>query len=207
MPFIKEPTLRQRPAVLLAACLVLTVPGLAAAADAPKADSSSSATAAPPTAVSGVVVTTPAKEPPAVAGTYPAAGTAIAPGTLILKITFSQRMDPSGWRFERGPDKYPQCLARPRLLPDEKTFVLLCSVGGQGKFSIQLNAPGDGGFVNTAGQRATPFVLEFTTTDATSVGTLTDALKAAGLKPEDDPVMDKRPAPAALATNPSVPAP
>jgi hypothetical protein len=155
--------------------------------------------------VTGVVVSAPSKEPPAVASTYPAAGASISPGTLVLKITFTQRMDPSGWRFDRGADGYPQCLARPRLLPDEKTFVLLCSVGGEGRFSVLLNAPGTGGFANLAGQRAAPFELQFTTTGGASLGTLQDAMKAAGLKAEDDPVMDKRPASAALAANPPAP--
>ena len=171
------------------------------AADAPKAESAPPA----PTAVTGVVVVPPSKDPPAVSGTYPAAGAAISPGTLVLKVTFNQRMDPNGWRFDRGADSYPACLARPRLLPDEKTFVLLCSVGGQGKFSILFNAPGAGGFANLAGQRASAFELQFSTSDGASVGTLQDAIKAAGLKAEDDPVMDKRPATAALAANPPRP--
>jgi hypothetical protein len=124
---------------------------------------------------------------------------------VILKVTFSQRMNPDAWRFDRGPDNYPQCLARPRLLADEKTFVLLCTVGGGGKFSIALNGAGDGGFVNQAGQRATPFELQFSTSTGASVGTIQDAMKAASLKPEDDPVMDKRPA--ATLTASTAPAP
>ena len=187
------------------ACLILAIPAVAAAAEAPRAESSSSSASAP-TQVTGVIVTTPAKEPPSVVSVYPAAGAAISPGALVVRITFSQRMDPGAWRFEKSADaRYPQCLARPRLLNDEKTFVLLCSVGGQSQFSMTLNGPGDGGFVNQAGQRALPYELKFSTTDGGSIGSLQDALKAAGLKPEDDPVMDKRPAAAALATNPPAP--
>ncbi len=149
--------------------------------------------AAPTPQVSGVVVMPRAKEPPAVVSTYPAAGDAVKPGALILKITFDQRMSPSDWKFDRADDRYPSCLARPRLLSDERTFVLLCTVGGAGKFAIQINGPGEGGFRNQANQRATPLLLQFTTLDGASLSTIKEAMKSAGLKDEDDPVMDYKP--------------
>ncbi|MDB5460924.1 MAG: hypothetical protein JWO72_2665 [Caulobacteraceae bacterium] len=195
---MKEPTLRHSLAAFpVLAALLLAAPALAAETPAPAPTAP-----AAPTPLTGVVVVPPSKEPPAVASTYPAAGAAVSPGTLVLKVTFNQRMKPEDWRFDRGADGYPQCLARPRLLPDEKTFVLLCSVGGNGKFSVQLNAAGPGGFSNLAGQRATPFELQFSTSEGASLGTIQEAMKAAGLKPEDDPVMDKRPATTLAASNP-----
>jgi len=154
------------------------------------------AAAAPPapTALSGVVVTPRAKEPPSIVSTYPAEGATVMPGALVLKLTFDQKMNPDDWRFDRTDSRYPACLDHPRLLPDEKTFVLLCTVGGAGKFSIQMNGPGPGGFANLADQRAKPLVLSFSTQDGASVSTIKDAIKSAGLKDEDDPVMDSRPA-------------
>ena len=125
-------------------------------------------------------------------------------GALILKVTFDQRMNPDGWDYAKGQDRYPQCLARPRLLNDEKTFVLLCTAGGAQHFSIQFNATQSGGFVNLAGQRATPAAIDFTTTEGASLSTIDEAMKAAGLKPDQGPVMDDKPAKAlASAATPS----
>jgi hypothetical protein len=193
--------MRRTPAVrnsLLLIGVAFATPALAAQPSATSsARPSTDGAAAPPpapTALSGVVVTPRAKQPPSIISTYPAQGAVVMPGALILKLTFDQKMNPDDWRFDRAEGKYPACLDRPRLLPNEKTFVLLCTVGGAGKFSIQMNGPGPGGFANLADQRADPLVLEFSTQDGASVSTIKDAIKSAGLKDEDDPVMDSRPA-------------
>ena len=152
-------------------------------------------TASKPTPLSGVVVAAPAKEPPKVVATYPEAGKTVSPGAVILKVVFDQKMNPSGWDFGKGKDDaYPQCLERPRLLPDEKTFVLLCTAGSNGRFGVTLNAGRDGGFENLAGQRAIPADFAFTTDNGLSLATIEDAMKAAGLKPDEGPVMDIKPA-------------
>jgi hypothetical protein len=148
----------------------------------------------PATPLSEVVIVPPSKDPPAVVSTYPAAGAVVSPGALVLKVTFDQKMRPEDWRFDRANQRYPSCLERPRLLPDEKTFVLLCTVGGDGQFEVQLNGPGDGGFANLARQRAKPLLMAFSTQAGASLSTIKDAMKSAGLKDEDDPVMDIRPA-------------
>jgi hypothetical protein len=145
-----------------------------------------------PTNLSGVTVAAPAKTLPKVASTYPAAGKSVPPGALILKVTFDQKMNPDGWDFAKGQDRYPQCLPRPRLLDDEKTFILLCTVGASGHFSVAFNATDSGGFQNLAGQRATPSSLDFTTTDDLSLSTIKDAMKAADLKDDEGPVMDSQ---------------
>jgi hypothetical protein len=172
----------------------LAGPALAAPIDANPAPHDQPSAPSDTTPLSGVVVAAPSKQLPQVVSTYPAAGAAVKPGVLVLRLTFDQKMNPAAFRFDRGGDRYPSCLARPRLLPDEKTFVLLCTVGPDGKFSMQLNGPGDGGFVNLASQRAAPMLLQFSTQDGLSLASMKDAMKAAGLKPEDDPVMDRRPA-------------
>jgi hypothetical protein len=181
-------------------------PALAAPIDANPAPYGQSSAPADTTTVSGVVVAAPSKQLPAVVSTYPAAGAVVAPGVLVLKLTFDQRMSPSAFRFDRAEDRYPSCLARPRLLPDEKTFVLLCTVGPDAKFSMQLNGAGDGGFANLANQRATPMLLQFSTKNGLSLASMKDAMKSAGLKDEDDPVMDRRPAAVAVA-GPAKPTP
>lgn len=151
-------------------------------------------TASTPTPLSGVVVAAPAKEPPKVIATYPEAGKTVAPGALILKVTFDQKMNPGGWDYGKGKDAYPQCLERPRLLPDEKTFILLCTARIDGHFSVSVNGGADGGFENLAGQRATPGGFDFATGHDQSSQTIEDAMKAAGLKADEGPVMDIKPA-------------
>jgi hypothetical protein len=195
-------------AVSIVAGLALAGPALAAPIDANPTPYGQSSAPSEATPLSGVVVSAPSKTLPTVVSTYPIAGATVAPGVLVLKITFDQRMNPSSFRFDRGgADRYPACLARPRLLPDEKTFVLLCTVGPGGQFSMQLNGPGDGGFANQADQRATPMLLQFTTQDGASLASMKDALKSAGLKDEDDPVMDHKQATVAAAGAPAKPTP
>lgn len=196
--------MRHRSALLLLSACALAGPVAAAPIDAQPLPPGASMPAPNGVTVSGVTVVTPSKDPPAVVSTYPAAGDAVAPGALVLKITFDQRMSPESWRFDRGDERYPSCLARPRLLANEKTFVLLCTIGANGQFAIQLNGPGDGGFVNLANQRAKPLLLQFSTKDGASQATIKDAMKSAGLRDEENPVMDKVPAAVARA---SVPAP
>ena len=156
-------------------------------------------TASSPTRLSGVTVMAPAPTLPKVVSTFPEEGKAVTPGALILKVTFDQKMAPDGWDFGKGADAYPDCLARPRLEPDEKTFVLLCTAGPQSRFSITLNSSGNGGFENGAGQRAQPAAFNFTTDDGKSLATIADAMKAAGLKADEGPVMDIKPAAVAAA--------
>jgi hypothetical protein len=188
---------------------LLALPILAALA-AGTATAQTSATPPPvpappaPTALSGITIAAPAKTPPKVVSTFPAQDQTVTPGALILRITFDQKMSPDGWDYAKGAERYPQCLARPRLLNDEKTFVLLCTAGGDGKFSVAFNAGAGGGFSNLAGQRATPSSLDFATSKAESLATIEDAMKAAGLKKDEGPVMDK--APAAMASVSAPPA-
>jgi hypothetical protein len=156
-------------------------------------------TSATPTRLSGVTVVAPAPTLPKVVSTFPEAGKSVAPGALILKITFDQKMNPDGWDFGKGAEAYPECLARPRLEPDEKTFVLLCTAGPKSSFSITVNSSGHGGFENQAGQIATAASFDFATNDDRSLATIADAMKAAGLKADEGPVMDVRPAAIAAA--------
>jgi hypothetical protein len=156
-------------------------------------------TSATPTRLSGVTVVAPAPTLPKVVSTFPEAGKSVAPGALILKVTFDQKMNPDGWDFGKGAEAYPECLARPRLEPDEKTFVLLCTAGPKSSFSITVNSSGHGGFENQAGQIATAAAFDFATNDDRSLATIADAMKAAGLKADEGPVMDVRPAAIAAA--------
>ena len=124
---------------------------------------------------------------PKVVSTFPADGASIGGGELILKITFNQSMVPEAWSYSAAPPAaFPDCLARPRLLNDQRTFVLLCSVAANTAYAVQFNASPD--FVTLGRRTVAPYTLHFKTTDD-PVLSLADALTAAGLTEADDPIM------------------
>jgi hypothetical protein len=145
-----------------------------------------------PTPVSPITVMPPTQKPKVVA-TWPAAGQAVAPGVLVLKVVFDQQMTPRDFAYGPGPGgEMPECLKTPRLLNDNKTYVLLCRTLPGKTYAVSLNkAPGvgpTGGFANLAENRADPSELTFTTESGEPVSKLRDAIKAAGLGDIDVPV-------------------
>jgi len=153
----------------------------------------------PPTEVSALTVYPPTN-PPKVVASYPADGAAVAPGVLVIKVTFDQRMQPAGFDIgpgsgEGGAAETPPCLKTPRLLNDGKTFVLLCTLRAGRSYAVTLNGglPSDGannGFSNIAERRAQPIALSFTTTRADPVRSLDEAMKLEGLTALDIPVQE-----------------
>lgn len=128
--------------------------------------------------------------PPAVQSTYPVSGGSVPSGVVILKIVFDQPMTPDAWAY--GPSaegEFPRCLANPRLLDDQRTFALLCSLPPKRTFALQINpAPR---FASAYGRLAKAFTLTFATTDADTRG-VHDALVQAGLTDRDEPIMTWR---------------
>ncbi|HUO12624.1 MAG TPA: hypothetical protein VMU37_07700 [Caulobacteraceae bacterium] len=159
------------PIVLAAACFV-----------------ASAASAQPPHPVEGLDVV--AGPGPVVRSTYPAAGSSVPGGELILKVTFDQAMTPDAWAYGPSPDgDFPKCLANPRLLADQRTYVLLCNVAPGRPYAVEINpAPR---FASAAGRSAQPFTLKFSTTDDETF-VLHDALAQAGLDDTDSPIMTWR---------------
>lgn len=144
----------------------------------------------PPTEVSPVTIS-PLADAPKLSASFPAEGAAVSPGALVLKLTFDQKMAPDAFAVGAGEGQAPACLKTPRLLADEKTFVLLCSTRGGASYDIALNAAGEGGFTNIGGQRAETARLRFTTTTAAPVRTMEEAMKMAGLTGLDVPVQEQ----------------
>ncbi|CAN5319966.1 hypothetical protein BH09PSE2_BH09PSE2_02840 [soil metagenome] len=144
-----------------------------------------------PTPLSGIDIVAP-NGTPKIVSTYPAAGAAVAPGPLVLTVRFDHRMNPAGFSYSTG-EGAPACLDKPRLLADEKTFVLLCSVGFNQSFTVRMNVDCKG-FVDLAAKPADSASLAFTTTGGEPTATVADALKAAGLKDIDSPILDSKPA-------------
>jgi hypothetical protein len=144
----------------------------------------------PPKEVSPLVVF-PITAPPKIVRAFPAAGQAVAPGVLILSVTFDQAMNKTGFDFGSAPGgQAPDCLKTPRLLDDKRTFVLLCTTHGNRDYAISFNASPEGGFANVAERRAAPATLAFRTNDQLGPRTVGEALKAASLGPLDMPIQD-----------------
>jgi hypothetical protein len=143
-----------------------------------------------PNAVSPVLILPPTL-PPKLVSTYPAEGATVAPGVLILKVAFDQQMSPSAWNYAPASGAEPMdCVKTPRLLPDQKTFVLLCRVLSNRTYGVTLNALRPGGFANLGDNPAQTAVLTFKVDAADPVTTVRRAMEAAKLLPDQMPVQD-----------------
>jgi hypothetical protein len=89
------------------------------------------------------------------------------------------------------------CVKTPRLLSDQKTFVLLCRVLPNRTYGVTLNAERAGGFANLGDNPAETAVLTFKVGADAPVTTMRRAMQAAGLNDDQTPVQD---APSAVAS-------
>jgi hypothetical protein len=160
-------------AAVFSMCMLAAAPALA---DPPARDN---------TVVRSVTVA--AGPGPKVVASYPAEGASVPGGVLVLKIVFDQAMTPKQWAY--GPAEigaFPNCLAQPRLLADQHTFALLCTVAANADYAISVNpAPT---FQSADGVPAKAFVLHFKTGDV-GVRQAHAALVQAGLTDDDMPMM------------------
>ncbi len=147
----------------------------------------------PPPPPVGEVTVIGSREPPRVVRTYPATGASPEFGVLVLTVAFDQPM-----RADSAPrvagEGAPDCRPTWRLLPDGKTFIALCAIKAGEAAHLRLE-----GFRNAADRPAAPVELAFTADADRIAPSLEEALKSAGLKPEDGPVMDWAAPPAAAA--------
>jgi hypothetical protein len=166
---------------------------------APSAVPHPASPAIPPKTVSGLTVVPLGGDPPKLAGSYPAQGATVAAGVLVLKITFDQKMAPDGFDIAAAPGgQAPACLKTPRLLNDEKSFVLLCTTAPDAHYAIALNGSGKGGFANLGDTRAAPATLEFATTKDVGPTDLAAAMKLEKLGELDEPIQQSEFPPPAL---------
>jgi hypothetical protein len=144
----------------------------------------------PPHEVSPVTVF-PSTAAPKIVRSFPAAGQALSAGVTVLTVTFDQPMLKSGFDFAPAAGgEPPQCLKTPRLLDDNRTFVLLCTTEPHKAYALTFNAKPQGGFENVAEHRAEPATLAFTTTDGDGPRDIHAAMKAANLRDIDMPIQD-----------------
>jgi hypothetical protein len=124
---------------------------------------------------------------PKVSATFPAEGSTVSAGELAIKVTFDQAMIATRWSFAPVDGAaVPDCLSKPRLLADDKTFVLLCQVKAGAAYAVALGRPP--GFGAVGGRDMAPMVLKFSTGEEI-VDNLHDALDEAGLTDADEPIM------------------
>jgi hypothetical protein len=135
----------------------------------------------------------PLTPPPVLVASYPAEGETTAPGVLILKLTFDQRMTATGFDITTATGaEAPPCVKTPRLLNDGKTFVLLCTVLPGRSYDLAFNARPDaeGGFQNLSERRAKPVTLSFKTTVGEPVRNLDEAMRRQNLTRLDVPIQE-----------------
>jgi hypothetical protein len=153
-----------------------------------KASPQSEADKPPSSTVSGVTVTI-SREIPKVVSTYPGQGASIAPGILIIRISYDTRMQGQSWSYVSSRDgEYPECAASPRLLDDHKSFALICRTLPKKTYALWFNHGDYQNFTSVSHRPAAAYELKFTTSDADPVWTLEDAIKAdPGLPPGSNP--------------------
>jgi hypothetical protein len=150
-----------------------------------------------PNIVSPVTVY-PRTEAPKLVRSFPAAGQALSAGVTVLSVTFDQPMLKTGFDFGPAPaGEIPHCLKTPRLLDDNRTFVLLCTTDPHKSYALAFNARPEGGFRNVAEHRAEAATLAFSTTDGDGPRNVREAMKAASLRDIDMPIQDTPEFPAA----------
>ncbi len=126
-----------------------------------------------------VVTVTASRVIPQVQSTFPASGANVAPGLLVLRVTYDTRMRPEGWSYaQEAGAEYPDCAKAPRLLDDKRSFVLICRTLPGKRYAVWFNRPPMTDFTSLGRRTATPFELRFATTDDEPVRSLTEAMKA-----------------------------
>ncbi len=145
------------------------------------------------------VLILPPTQPPKLVSTYPAQDQTVAPGVLILKVAFDQQMSPSSWNYAPAAGAEPMdCVRTPRLLNDQKTFVLLCRVLAGKTYGVTFNAQRPGGFANLGENPALEATLTFKAAGDPPITTVKRAMELAGLQSDQMPVQE---APMAAAGN------
>ena len=179
-----------------AAIAILAASALWAAQDQARAQDRYIVIPSPPTP--DVVVVAP--KDVKVVSVYPADGADVPGGMVVVRIGFDQKMAADAWAYTRSDrGAFPNCLSRPRLLPDGKSFALLCSLSPSTAYAFDVNAVP--AFETTAGRKPRLYSVAFRTTAEINIG-LHAALTAAGLTDADDPIMNEVYTPGTVASPP-----
>jgi hypothetical protein len=124
-----------------------------------------------------------------VTGSYPADGASIPGGMVVIRISFDQPMSADAWSYTKSDrGAFPNCLSEPRLLPDKRSFVLLCSLPLNTAYAFDVNATPT--FETVGGRKPAPYKISFRTSGDINIG-MHAALDAAGLQDADNPIMNE----------------
>jgi hypothetical protein len=130
---------------------------------------------------------------PKVESTFPGEGAVIAPGVLVLRVTYDQPMAADSWSYAPEPGvKFPECGKAPRQLEDQKSFLIICRLLPGESYGLWFNREGAHGesvnFTSPGRRPAAPHHLSFKTSTEAPVTTLAAALKRdPTLPPGSDP--------------------
>jgi RNA polymerase sigma-70 factor (ECF subfamily) len=103
--------------------------------------------------------------PPVVVKTVPEAGaTAVSPGTVEIKVTFSKEMADGSWSWiEPWKGANGTVLGKPKYESDQKTCVLKVKVEPNKTYAFWLNRGQFQNFKDQKGHSAVPYLLSFQT--------------------------------------------
>jgi hypothetical protein len=145
--------------------------------------------ALPPT-VAPVVVSGSAA--PKLVSSFPADGATVSAGVIAVTLKFDRPLAEKVSLLALSPQSggsAPPCLAQPREMDEGKTLVILCSTGPGKTYELALG-PGSG-LLGAGDKPIQPLDLHFATDDAI-IDNIPDALEAASLPADADPVMGWR---------------
>ncbi len=96
--------------------------------------------------------------------TTPANGATIAPGPFLLSVTYDRPMMADAMSYVQvSPETFPDCIFKPTLSKDRRTFSVRCNAKASRLYEIWLNRPPYMNFREENGRSATPYRLRFRT--------------------------------------------
>lgn len=165
------------------------------------------ATSAPPPTPTVAPVVVSGGPAPKLVSSYPADGATVAAGVTALTLKFDRPLAEKPSLLALSPasgPSAPPCLAQPRELDEGKTLVILCSTRPGKAYEIALGP--EAGLAGADDKSIHPGDLHFATNE-TIIDNIPDALEAAGLPVDADPVMGWREVGAPDTSSPGSPVP
>jgi hypothetical protein len=104
---------------------------------------------------------------PVVVKTVPEAGTKnVAPGEVVVKITFSKEMTDQSWSWSTAwKDSAPEIIGKISYEADHKTCVAKVKLEPGKTYGWWINSQNHHGFKDTQGHSAIPYLFVFQTKD------------------------------------------
>ena len=121
----------------------------------------------------------PAERPPRVVDSYPAQGGVVAPGAVMVRVSFDAPMSCySEVTVEGGDDADDPCQPTGTwALPDRRSWLMPCRLRPGAAYRMRFRKVDGAGFVGLSGRTAEPFDLAFSTSDAAPTPSLEAAQK------------------------------